>query len=211
MPAFVVSIDGTDFSGKTTIANIVTEMLRQKNKRFEVKRTNVPSDFVTGTFTKILRSSAESISAEVFSLVYAADHLFHYINSIKPLEESEKKYVVVQERSLLSTFIYQGLLGKVDFSWMQEINKYDKNIPQLTIVLKIPTDELLKRKSLDRRMFDKFEAEDHLKKQVQIFYNLPQDLAKKFNVKYVDGNADATTVAKRCVEIIQKEIDKRFK
>jgi len=77
--------------------------------------------------------------------------------------------------------------------------------------LKIPTDELLKRKSLDRRMFDKFEAEDHLKRQVQIFYNLPQDLAKKFNVKYVDGNADATTVAKRCVEIIQKEIDKRFK
>ena len=211
MVALVVSIDGTDFSGKTTIANIVTEMLRQKNKKFEVKRTNVPSDFATGTFTKILRSSAENIPAEVFALVYAADHLFHYINSIKPLEESEKRYVVVQERSLLSTFIYQGLLGKLDFSWMQEINKYDKNIPQLTIVLKIPTDELLKRKSLDRRMFDKFEAENHVKRQVQIFYNLPQDLAKKFNVKYVDGNADATIVAKRCVEIIQKEIDKRFK
>jgi len=211
MPAFVVSIDGTDFSGKTTIANIITELLRQKNKKFEVKRTNVPSDFVTGTFTKILRSSAESIPAEVFSLVYAADHLFHYMHSIKPLQESEKKYVVVQERSLMSIFIYQGLIGKVDYSWLQEVNKYDKNIPQLTLVIKMPVEELLKRKSLDKRTFDKFEAEDHVKRQAQVFYNLPQDMVKRFNVKYVDGNADATTVAERCVEIIQKEIDKRFK
>jgi dTMP kinase len=208
MPAFVVSIDGTDFSGKTTIANIVTELLRQKNKKFDVRRTNVPSDFVTGTFTNILRSCVDHVSSEVFALVYAADHLFHYNHSIKPLQDSGRKYVVIQERSLLSTFIYQGLLGNVDFPWLKEINKYDKNIPQLTIIIKIPVEELLKRKSLDRRMFDKFEEEGHIKKQTQLFYNLPKELAEEFNVKYVDGNADATTVAKMCVDLIQKEIEK---
>jgi len=211
MPALVVSIDGTDFSGKTTIANIITEMLRQKNKKFEVKRTEVPSKYVTGSFTSILRSSNERVPAEVFALVYAADHLFHYEYSIKPLQEAKEKYVVVQERSLLSIYIYQGLLVNVDSAWLKEINKFDKNIPQLTLIIKIPVEELLKRKSLDRRMFDKFEEEGHVKKQAQIFYNLPQELVKLFNIKYVDGDADATTVAERCVELIQKEIEKSFK
>jgi len=206
MPAFIVSIDGTDFSGKTTIANIVTELLREKNKAYEVKRTEVPSSMITGSFTDILRSSVEHVPPEVFALVYAADHLFHYEHSIKPLQQSEEKFVVVQERSLLSSYIYQGIIGKVDFSWLEEINKLDKNIPQLTLIIKTPPEELLKRKSLDRRMFDKFEAEEHLKKQIDIYYNLPSELVQKFNVKYIDGNADAMIVAQRCVDVIQKEL-----
>jgi len=211
MPALVVSIDGVDFSGKTTIANIVTELLRERNKSFDVKRTEVPSNYVTGSFTHIVRSTVENVPPEVFALTYAADHLYHYVYSIKPLQDSAKKFVVVQERSLLSTYIYQGLLGSVDFSWLKEINRFDSNIPQLTIIIKVSQEELLKRKSLDRRMFDKFESEEHIKKQIQVFYNLPKDLVEKFNVKYVDGNADSMTVAKRCVELIQEEIEKSFK
>jgi len=211
MTALVVSIDGTDFSGKTTIANITTELLRKHNKTFFIKRTEVPSHFITGSFTDILRASNERVPAEVFALIYAADHLFHYEHSIKQLQEAKEKYVVVQERSLLSTYIYQGLLGDVDFAWLKEINKFDKNIPHLTLIIKTPVEELMKRKSLDRRAFDTFEEEGHVKKQAQIFYNLPAELVKQFNVKYVDGDADAATIAERCVELIEEEIGKSFK
>ena len=56
-------------------------------------------------------------------------------------------------------------------------------------------EEILKRKPLDRREFDKFEADDHLKKQKEIFDNLPADLVKKFNAEYIDANGgDAATI-----------------
>ncbi|MCS7105730.1 MAG: hypothetical protein NZ942_00190 [Candidatus Aenigmarchaeota archaeon] len=207
MVVFVVSIDGPDFCGKTTIANIVTELLRKKYPKLKIKRTELPTSFVTGSFTDILRSMKENAAPEVFALIYAADHLFHYLNAIKPLEETKENFLVIQERSLLTTYIYQGILGKVDFSWLDEINKYDKNLPVLTLILKVPTQELKNRKSLSRRLFDAFEAADHLEKQAKIYYNLPEELVKKFNVKYVEANLEPFEVAEKCVKIISEKID----
>ncbi|MGC8812573.1 MAG: dTMP kinase, partial [Candidatus Aenigmatarchaeota archaeon] len=154
------------------------------------------------------RSVKEEAKQEVFALVYAADHLFHYLNSIKPLEESEEKFLLIQERSLLTTYIYQGILGKVDFSWLDEINKYDKNKPILTLILKVPVQELKNRKSLSRRLFDAFEAVDYLEKQAEVYYNLPKDLVEKFNVEYVEASAEPLEVAEKCAKIIEKKIDK---
>ncbi len=208
MPVIVISIDGPDFCGKTTVANIVVEALREKYKNLDLQRTELPSHFISGAYTQILRSVVEKVPAEVFALAYAADHLFHYINSIKPLEQDKENHVVIQERSLLTTYIYQGILGKVDTKWLDEINKFNRNIPKLTIVLKLPIEVIKQRKSLDRRYFDKFESDDHVKKQAETFYNLPDELVKKFNVMYVDANTDVNTVAKRCLELIEKEIDK---
>lgn len=207
MTVFVVSIDGPDFCGKTTIANIVTEFLRKKYKNLKIRRTELPTSFVTGAFTDILRSVKEETSQKVFALVYAADHLFHYLNSIKPLEESKENFLLIQERSLLTTYIYQGILGKVDFSWLDEINKYDKNRPLLTLILKVPVEELKNRKSLSRRLFDSFEAKDYLEKQAEIYYNLPKDLVKKFNVEYVEAYVEPLEVAEKCSEIIGKKIE----
>ena len=210
MPALIVSIDGPDFCGKTTIANIVVELLRTSNTNLKINRTGLPTDFVTGSFTDILRGSKENIPPEVLSLVYAADHLFHYFNSIKPLKESKENHVIIQERSLLTTYIYQGLLGKVDFSWIDEINKYDKNIPNLTLILKLNLEELKRRKSLDRRLFDRFEGLDFIKRQAEVYYNLPQELIEKFSVEYVDANTEPINVAKKCVSRIEVEIKKFF-
>ena len=215
MSVFVVSIDGTDFSGKTTIANLVIGLLRQMNRgqNVQFKRTEVPSGFITGAFTKILRNSADKIPAEVFALAYAGDHLFHYNHYIKSLEKHGGNFVVVQERSLLSTFIYQGILGKTDMTWLKEINKFDKNIPKLTLILKVPVEEIIKRKSLENehRQFDKFEELDHLKRQAQAYYNLPADLVKAFHVEYVDGTGPPVRIAERCANRIQKELEKFVK
>ncbi|MEM7825471.1 MAG: hypothetical protein QW412_01250 [Candidatus Aenigmatarchaeota archaeon] len=208
MAVFVVSIDGPDFCGKTTIANIVTEFLRKKYKNSKIKRTELPTSFVTGAFTDILRSMKEEPSQEVFALVYAADHLFHYLNSIKPFEEAEENFLIIQERSLLTTYVYQGILGEVDFSWLDEVNRYDKNIPILTLILKVPVEELKNRKHLRKRFFDVFEATNYLEKQTEVYYNLPEILVKKFNVEYVEASAEPFEVAKRCVKIIAKKIGK---
>lgn len=213
MPALVVSIDGPDLSGKTTIANLLVEILRRNNKDKDIifKRTEVPSTLTTGFFTKILRNSADNVSSSVFALAYAADHLHHYETVVKSLKEEKENYVVIQERSLLSTFIYQSLIGKTDLDWIRKINKFDKNIPDLTLILKVLTGEIIKRSRLEKRDHDKFETPQHLEDEVKIYYNLPEELVKEFNVEYIDANDAPEDIAERCAKRIQKKIDEKFK
>lgn len=211
MPALVISIDGPDFSGKSTIANLLVEILRRDNKNIIFKRTEVPSTLSTGFFTKILRNSADDVSSNVFALAYAADHLHHYETVIKPLKESEENFVVIQERSLLSTYIYQSLIGKTDLKWLKDINKFDKNIPNLTLVLKVLENEIIKRSRLEKRDHDKFETPQHLEEELKVYYSLSEELVKEFNVEYIDANDAPEDITEKFAKRIQKEIDQKFK
>ena len=212
MPLLVIAIEGPDLCGKTTVANLLVELLRQKfEDKVIFKRTAVPSDLITGTFTKILRNSKEKIPPKVFALTYAADHLYHYKKIIDPLKNDEKVRIVIQERSLLSTFIYQGLIAGVDLEWIKEINKFDKNIPDITIILKIDFDEVMKRKKLEKREFDKFEEEAFIKKQFEVYYNLPEELRKMFNVVYVEVGKTPFETAQKICEIVLPEIERIIK
>ena len=213
MTLLIISIDGPDFSGKSTIANLALEFLRRKNRDKDIvfKRTAVPSELITGSFTRILRNSKDKITAEEYALTYALDHLHHYNNVIKPLEESNKNIVVILERSLLSTFIYQSLIGKTDIAWIKEINKYCKTKPFLTLILRVNINELLNRMRLEKRGFDRFEVEQHIRKQCEVYYNLPEELRREFNMEYIDADDDALNVAERIADRVQEVIDEFFK
>ena len=199
---FVVSIDGPDGSGKTTVANLLLNELRQRFTRFKIIRTELPSQMVTGTFTKILRNSADTISPEVFALTYAADHLHHWQEFMQGLP---KDSIVVQERSLLSTIIYQGILGKIDMKWLKEINKYCPNRPDLTIILRVPMEIQITRE-FGESGHDIFEKRDHVEKQTKVYYDLPEDLKNEYSAIVVDGSGTPAEVAKRCADIIEKAV-----
>ena len=80
-------------------------------------------------------------------------------------------------------------------------------------MLKVPEEEILRRKSIENnfRAFDKFEANDFLKKELKVYYNLPKNLETKFHVKYIDvDNEEAYSVAQRCAHIVAVEVDKFY-
>ena len=213
MAVFIVSIDGPDLSGKTTITNLVVELLKREKKRgnslrgVTIKRAELPTnDMVTGAFTDILRSIKGEVSAEEFALAYALDHLHYYRLRVMPLERLKERFLIVQERSLLTTYIYQGLMGGADLKWLKEVNRYCKAIPSLTIILKVSLEELLRRRRVEGRCFDAFEEEALLKRQVEVYYNLPKELREEFNVHYVNAEDDAFVVAAAIRDIIVKEV-----
>ncbi len=208
MGVFVCSVEGPDFTGKTTIANLLVEELRRAFPKKIVKKTVVPSVLITGGFLKILRNSSDNVSPEVFALGYAMDHLHHDRQFLEPLRKSKEDYIVVQERGLLSTLIYQGVIGKVDEDWLDVINRYDKNYPDLQLILKVPLEELVKRRGLENRDFDKFETEKHIKKQTKVYHKLPPALEVKFKPVYIDASGDPTQVAKDCAAAVREAVKK---
>jgi len=211
MSVFIASIDGPDFTGKTTISALLIEELRSYFKgEVIIKHSILPSDMVTGAFTKMLRSMKEEVSPEVFSLAYGLDHLHHNRTIIKPLVKDDREHIMILERSLLTTMIYQAQMQGADVDWIWEINKYVKYIPDISIILNVTFDELLKRKEIEKRHFDAFESDEALKKQVEIYSNIPDDLKKKFNVYNINCvGGDIDKIVKRASYQIIRHFEER--
>ncbi len=206
MGVFIVAVDGPDHSGKSTVTGLLINSLRKIFPEKIIRHTVVPSTLVSGILVKVLRNSADKVDDRVFALAYAADHLHHYNLVVKPLEEDNREYILVQERSLLTTYLYQSIIGKVDMSWIDELNKFDKNIPDVNIILKIDIKELLNRKQIERRDSDKFETDDHLNSQVNLYYNMPSHLIEKFNVQFVNASLSPDYTVQQCVDVIKSKI-----
>ena len=191
----IVSIEGADFSGKSTIATALLMKLREQG--LKVERTELPSNLITGMFTGLLRNSKDKVDPKVFSLIYAADHLHHYISS----KNKQTSDVLILERSSLSYYIYEGTVLGVDIDWLRELNKFNGMKPNLTVIPKIPYEELLRRKRIRLGSEDVFEADDFLKKISDSFYNLPDWMKNEYNVKYIEHKE-----VNEMVEKIKEEI-----
>lgn len=176
----IISLEGPDFSGKSTIGTALLMKLRKKG--LVVERMELPSRMITGIFTELLRNSKDKVDPKVFSMVYAADHLHHYLSS----RGANNADVIIIERSAVSFFVYQGLVLGADIEWLKELNKFNKFVPDRTFVVKVPVEELLRRARIRVGLNDEFEKEDFVRKVAEKYYNLPRWLVDEYNVEYVD-------------------------
>ena len=86
----------------------------------------------------------------------------------------------------------------------EDYKKVKKDIKEAEEILASPDSES------DLKKLAEAEKESHIKKQIEIYYNLPEDLEKEFNVEYVDANDDPMSIARRIADKIQKRIDCLF-
>ncbi|MBR9680624.1 MAG: hypothetical protein GOU98_02250 [Candidatus Altiarchaeota archaeon] len=175
-----ISLEGPDFSGKSTLSTALVMKFREEGKK--VERMELPSRLVTGIFTELLRNSKDKIDPKVFALVYSADHLHHHLTT-KNLKGSD---LLILERSVISLYVYQSMVLGVDEDWIKELNIYNQTIPDLTVIIKIPAEELIRRSKIRVGLEDAFEKEDFMKKVIDKYYNLPDWIIKKYNVKYLE-------------------------
>ena len=191
----IVSIEGPDFSGKSTLANALVGRFRKDGQK--VEKTRVPTLMITGIFTSLLRNSKDKVNPKVFALTQAADHLHHYFTT-KDMDVD----VMVFERSAVSLFVYQGWFLGADIEWIKELNKYNKTVPDLTVIVKVPVEELIKRSRTRRSLEDSFEKEEVIRKVAKIYYDLPEWIVKKYNVRYLEHDADTERLAERIAKMV---------
>jgi dTMP kinase len=191
----IISIEGPDFCGKSTIADLLLVKLRKTGKR--VEKTRVPTQMITGIFTSLLRNSSSKVEPQVFALTQAADHLHHYFTT-KDMDID----IMVFERSAVSLFVYQGWTLGADIEWIKELNKYNKTVPDVTVVVKVPIEELIKRSRVRRSLKDSFEKEEFIRKVAKTYYNLPDWIMKKYNVVYMDYDPDIEKMVEKIAGLV---------
>ncbi|OGK18743.1 dTMP kinase [Candidatus Roizmanbacteria bacterium RIFCSPHIGHO2_02_FULL_40_13b] len=213
---YLITIEGGEYVGKTSVA-IPAVLSFFKQAGYDAITSREPGGTPKGEairaeiFTKLKKGASQLQLAKLFNKarkIHINEIIKPYLGSLK-----EKKAVVILDRYLDSTRVYQGLEGGVDLKTIHDLEKryVGSFFPDLTIILYFP--EKIFEKTLVARMkgdlasrdyteWDKSSTADHLKRQRK-YLSLPK-LAKKLHENrqfaLIDASKSPKDVAKLCID-----------
>jgi dTMP kinase len=209
----LITLEGIDGSGKTTVANSLTRNLPRAQPRKKFLFTSEPTNGEAG---KILRShlAAEySRTSDKISqakrmeelCLFMADHADHLARIVIPgLDEGA---IVISDRYADSTAAYQGvtLRGIVPkpLDWIRDVYAAWNVVPRMTLFFSIKPENAVKRLR-SRENWEKFERLDFLNEVDGNFRKIIAMEPNRFVI--VDSEMEADFVAERALEAILEVI-----
>lgn len=142
---YLIAVEGDELTGKTTV--VVPALAKEfKDRGFDVLTSREPGGSEEGEKMRkeIFEKLRQGISPEEQAELFNTARKIHIENVIKPFfkEETTKNKVVILDRYLDSTRVYQGLEGEVPFETITalEASHVGDLVPDLTIIMYFPED-----------------------------------------------------------------------
>ena len=153
--AFVV-FEGGDSVGKTTQVDRLCTWLADEGH--EVLKTFEPGDTTLGAMIRqiVLDPATGEMSPRTEALLYAADKAQHIYTVVKPA--LQRGAVVVCDRYVDSMLAYQGAGSGVPIDELRAVQRFATGglVPDLTILLDLPVEAGLRRKSAEVTRFEAY-------------------------------------------------------
>lgn len=159
MKGLFIVLEGPDGSGKSTMASMIAEYL--KDKGHDIVFTREPGGTEIGEKIRdiILDNNNTEMADTTEALLYAAARAQHVSEKIKPVLESGK--TIISERFVYSSLVYQGIGRKLGVENVKMINDFGIQGLEPDIVLFFDIDP---EKALNRKIKidggDRLEVED---------------------------------------------------
>lgn len=205
MKGFFISIEGGEGSGKTTVIAALKDYFL--NKGMSVCTSREPGGIKIAEDIRkiILDVNNTKMTKETETLLYAAARAQHLAEKIIPA--LEKGEVVILDRYLDSSLVYQGLTRGVGIENVLNANYFALNwMPNLTIFLDVSPEIGLKRIQT-RGKLDRLDLEDiSFHRGVYEGYQKICKMYKKRIVK-INGEQNKDDVIRDIIEVVEK----RFK
>jgi dTMP kinase len=150
-----LSLDGIDGTGKSTQCRLLAEWLRERG--CDVVSCVEPGGTPVGQeLRQIVLSHRHDLTPECEALLFMASRAQLVHEVIRPA--LRRGAVVVSDRFLLSTVVYQGHAGRLDVDQLWEVGQLSTGglEPDLTIVLDLPVERALERRQA--RSADRMES-----------------------------------------------------
>jgi dTMP kinase len=192
---FIV-LEGIDGAGTTTQGKNLAAWWTRSG-RGEVHLTAEPSSLPTGRRIREILSGSErsDLGWKELALLFAADRLDHVETEIKPL--LEKGTMVISDRYLLSSLVYQGL--HMETSWVESINRFAPS-PDLMLWIDVPVDEAMRRTAKRGEQIEVYE-----KRQFQeAIYQRYVDLHARQEAVRIDGSGSPDDVLGRIISAVEE-------
>ncbi len=203
MSGLFISIEGTDGSGKTTQIRLLEEYF--KNKGFYVVCTREPGGNMISEKIRELIIDKENteMTAVTEALLYAAARAQHVTSDILPVLEDGG--IVISDRFLDSSLVYQGFARGLGIKTVKDMNKYAVNglEPDMTFFLRLKPEDGIKRKK-NQKELDRMESENE--KFHQMVYGGYMQLARrnKQRIKVIDALKSVEDIHSEIIENIEK-------
>jgi dTMP kinase len=204
----LISFEGSEGSGKSTQIAHLAEQLQAAGR--EVVSTREPGGTEIGEQVRniiVHNSRGDEMCAETELLLFAAARAQLVRELIAP--NLMKGVIVLCDRYIDSSTVYQGVARNLSLDPVQQINKFAVGnvLPDLTVVLDVPTEVSMAR--IHQRASDlpnRMEREniDFYKKVRDGYILLARSLPKRFFV--VDG----TLAEEKVRKLIWAEVQKRI-
>jgi dTMP kinase len=214
----LIAIEGDDYVGKTTVA-VPGLRATLSDCGFPVLVSREPggSPEAEQIRQEIFTKAQGETSQEELARLFNKARRIHLEQVIKPFlgEQKEKQGVVILDRYMDSTRVYQGLEGKLPMETIYELEKefVGGYFPDLTFILYFPKEKMRKMMQIrqqlaeeelgsehrDKTVWDESTIEVHEKRQE--YYLQLEELAKKHGERRYFNFIDASLSP---FEIIQK-------
>lgn len=153
-----ITFEGIDGVGKSTQLELLEKYFLAMGK--EVVRTFEPGGTELGQEIRhLLLHRKGDVSPRSEALLYAADRAHHVATKIRPALAAGK--VVISDRYFDSSVAYQGAARELNVDEVRDISLWaiDHLIPDLTVLLDLPADLAMARRSSKGTEPDRLESE----------------------------------------------------
>ena len=194
-----ITFEGIDASGKSTQAKILYKILKKRKKKVIITREPGGTKFSEKIRKIVVKDKIKPLS-ELF-LFYAARN--EHFNKIK--KYLKKKYIVICDRYIHSTYVYQQHQQKIERKFIQHLqNKISRySYPDLTFFIDISSVEAKKRLKL-RKKKDKFDYYS-LKQMSFLRKAYHKEYKRGKNIIKLDGNKKKKQITIDILDILTKK------
>ena len=198
-----ITFEGIDGCGKTTVANLIAERLKQEG--IGIILTKEPTDTWLGDAVR--RSYAEDIHPYTEAFLFLADRATHtdWIN-----EKLNNGNIVISDRYSDSTVAYQAALFHQNFGdpmpeyvkWLQDVSGPIIRTPNITFLFDIDPEISLERIG-NRGEKEKFETLDNLKLVRENYLAIAKDSPQ---IKIIGSSKGLEEVTKEVLNIVNQHL-----
>ncbi len=208
---FFITLEGGEGAGKSTQIELLKNRLESEGHTVLCTREPGGTPGAEALRHVILSGAVESLGPEYEADMFAAARLDHVENLIAPSLQEGK--VVICDRFIDSTRVYQGVTGSVDMAYLRALELLVCGIaqPDLTIILDIDPETGMKRAQSRRETEaepDRFEKEDIAvqTKRREGFLEIARAEPKRCVV--VDASGEAAAIHEAVWQVVSQRLPK---
>jgi dTMP kinase len=201
---FLISIEGIDGSGKSSLIHPVAKVLKEDG--LDVVVTQEPGGTTLGRgLRQLLHEEKKHICDKAEFLLFASDRVQHFEEVVTPSLKEGK--IVISDRMGDSSLAYQGYGRGLDLEIVKKVNDWAMNKiePDLVFYIKLDLQTAINRIMLRGGKLTSFETEEELFWQ-RVINGYDTIFKNRDNVILLDGNLNTEELTKQTVKEITKHI-----
>jgi dTMP kinase len=208
-----ISVCGVEGAGKTTQLRHISGFLKSTGRNFVMTREPGGTEIGIKIRRILLDPDNRDLTPKAELFLYAADRIQHIEQIILPALKEGK--IVVTDRFVDSTTVYQGYARGIDLDLVEKINELVLNglKPDLTLLLDISPAVGLARVRDQFQLGERAESESRFEREELVFHEkirkgfltLAQKETNRFRI--IDADRDPDMVKQDVIRVLKSALD----